>query len=169
MIDIYPYYAKCNTQITIAMLDIIKNNPDSYSHKTGGFYDSIAAILDHIYISNLNWIKAFLEVIETSIRSEIKTINIPEYGMKVFESIIGADSGIRKTLILSETICKDIKESDLDKIMTRKRRNGDIIEKRIWKALIHYFNHQTHHRGQISEILDELKIQNDYSNMIFIE
>ncbi|WP_414705227.1 hypothetical protein [Pseudobacteroides sp.] len=28
------------------------------------------------------------------------------------------------------------------------------------------FNHQTHHRGQISQILDSLKIANDYSNMI---
>ncbi len=151
------------------MLDIIKNNPDSYSHKTGGFYDSIAAILDHLYISNLNWIKAFSEIIETSIESEIKNTNIPEYGTKVFKNVIDADIGIKKTLIMSETICNGIKESDLDKIMKRKRRNGDIIEKRTWKALIHYFNHQTHHRGQISEILDELKIQNDYSNMIFIE
>ena len=169
MIDIYPYYARCNTQITIAMLDIIKKNPESYSYKTGGFYDSIAAILDHLYISNLNWIKAFSDVIETSLENEIKNINIPEYGTKVFESIIDADIGIRKTLTMSDTICNEIKETDLDKAMKRKRRNGDIIEKTTWKALIHYFNHQTHHRGQISEILDELKIQNDYSNMIFID
>ena len=169
MLDIYPYYARCNTRITITMLDIIKSNPESYSHKTGGFYDSIAAILDHLYISNLNWIKAFSEVIETSLETEIKNTIIPEYGTKVFRNITEADTGIRKTLTMSDTICNEIKETDLDKAMKRKRRNGDIIEKTTWKALIHYFNHQTHHRGQISEILDELKIQNDYSNMIFID
>ena len=169
MLNIYPYYARCNTQITIAMLDIIKNNPDAYSHKTGGFYQSIAAILDHLYISNLNWIKAFSEVIETSLESEIINLSIPEYGTKVFENIIDADIGIRKTLTMSEAFCNEIKDTDYDKIMKRKRRNGDIIEKITWKALVHYFNHQTHHRGQISEILDELKIENDYSNMIFID
>ena len=151
------------------MLDIIKNNPDAYSHKTGGFYQSIAAILDHLYISNLNWIKAFSEVIETSLESEIINLSIPEYGTKVFENIIDADIGIRKTLTMSEAFCNEIKDTDYDKIMKRKRRNGDIIEKITWKALVHYFNHQTHHRGQISEILDELKIENDYSNMIFID
>jgi uncharacterized damage-inducible protein DinB len=169
MIDIYPYYARCNTQITKTMLGIIGNNPVSFSYVSGGYYDSIAAILDHLYISNLNWIKAFSTVIETSFSSELASIPIPEYGSRVFKNIEEANAGISKTLSMTETLCKEIKESDLEKIMTRKRRNGEVMEKKTWKALIHYFNHQTHHRGQISEILDELKIENDYSNMIFIE
>ena len=33
-------------------------------------------------------------------------------------------------------------------------------------ALDHVFNHQTHHRGQVSQILDELGIKHDFSNLI---
>jgi len=88
MLDIYPYYARCNTRITITMLDIIKSNPKSYSHKTGGFYDSIAAILDHLYISNLNWIKAFSEVIETSLKLKSRIQLFLNMGQKYFRILL---------------------------------------------------------------------------------
>lgn len=169
MIDLYPYYARCNTQITKKMLEIIGNHPESYSYISGGYYDSIAAILDHLYISNLAWIKSFRAEVKTPLSSELADIPIPEYGSRVFDNIREASIGMTKTLEMTEAICEGIQESDLEKIMTRKRRNGETMEKTVWKALIHYFNHQTHHRGQISEILDELRIENDYSNMIFIE
>ncbi|MFW6212953.1 MAG: DinB family protein [Spirochaetota bacterium] len=34
------------------------------------------------------------------------------------------------------------------------------------KILLHLFNHQTHHRGAISQILDEHGVKNDYSNLL---
>lgn len=169
MIDIYSYYARCNTAITNNMLDIIKKHPESYSFETNGYYKSISSILDHIYTSNLNWIKAFCSVMKSAVGDKIQTMTIPEYGDKVFYSIEEALNGLQETLEMTEIICNEFNENDYNKILIRKRRNGEVMEKIAWKAMIHYFNHQTHHRGQISEILDELKIDNDYSNMIFLE
>jgi uncharacterized damage-inducible protein DinB len=40
-------------------------------------------------------------------------------------------------------------------------------EKLLGHALLHLFNHQTHHRGQVSLILDEADVENDYSNLIW--
>ena len=34
---------------------------------------------------------------------------------------------------------------------------------------MHMFNHQTHHRGQVSLVLDQFGIENYYSNMILID
>ena len=36
------------------------------------------------------------------------------------------------------------------------------------KANKHRFNHQTHHRGALSQLLDEGKIENDFSNLLAI-
>jgi len=58
---------------------------------------------------------------------------------------------------------------DLYKIGTRVNRLGEKKEHVFWKALMHMFNHQTHHRGQVSQILDQLKLENDFSNIILIE
>ena len=66
-------------------------------------------------------------------------------------------------------MCSDIKKEDLEMNVVKIRRNGQRVEKVFWKAIIHFFNHQTHHRGQIAEMLDILQIENDYSNMVFIE
>jgi uncharacterized damage-inducible protein DinB len=63
-------------------------------------------------------------------------------------------------------LTNEIETEDLYKTITRITRSGEKLEKIFWKVLIHMFNHQTHHRGQISQILDTLKIENDYSNMI---
>jgi len=46
---------------------------------------------------------------------------------------------------------------------TQDLKNGKCVQ---LKPIMHMFNHQTHHRGQISNILDDLSITNDYSNMI---
>jgi uncharacterized damage-inducible protein DinB len=169
MKEAYLYYAKCNTKITTDMLNILKANRDAFSYKSNGYYDSIGSILDHMYISNLNWINDFCKVIETRAKNEINQIEIPEYGKMVFGSIEEASTGIIRTVELTEELCDDLCDEDFEKIMIKKRRNGQIVEKKVWKALFHYFNHQTHHRGQISQVLDELKIENDYSNMIYIE
>ena len=37
------------------------------------------------------------------------------------------------------------------------------LDLELWKLLFQWFNHQTHHRGQISVQLDLLGIDNDYS------
>ena len=169
MIEIYVYYSRCNNLITNAMLDIIEKNPESYSYKTKGYYDSISSVINHLYISSLHWLNDFSVVINTNIKKEIAEIKLPEYGSFPLLNIKDARLELLKTTHMSEILCNEIEESDLSKVMTKKRKNGQIIEKGVWKALIHFFNHQTHHRGQVSEVLDEMKIENDYSNMIFIE
>ncbi len=59
-----------------------------------------------------------------------------------------------------------------DRLLTKtvSRRNGaGLLEREAAFALVHFFNHQTHHRGQVSALLDGWKIENDYSNMIVLE
>jgi uncharacterized damage-inducible protein DinB len=65
-------------------------------------------------------------------------------------------------------IIKFISELDI-KYLDKKIFYKDNKTRTVWEILIHTFNHQTHHRGQISEILDENKIENDFSNMIRYE
>ena len=166
----YEYYGRCNREINTAMLNILHSqNSDIFSKLIDGYFKSIHEIIDHVYVSDILWLNDFIKVIDTSIRNELVFTKLPKYGEEATINIIDA---IEKRTYLDQMIlrmCQDIKEEDLLKSMEKKRRNGEIIKKDVWKALIHFFNHQTHHRGQIAEILDEMKIENNYSNMIFIE
>jgi uncharacterized damage-inducible protein DinB len=40
------------------------------------------------------------------------------------------------------------------------------MQKPSWLVLLHMFNHQTHNRGQIALILDQMGVDNDYSGII---
>ena len=58
-------------------------------------------------------------------------------------------------------------EEDPQKTTTKTNRRGEKLDRALWRALVHVFNHQTHHRGQGSAVLDRMGIENNYSNMIF--
>ncbi len=165
----YEYYARSNQSINKNMFTIIKNNPLAYDYVVDGYYKSIGEILDHIYVSDVHWIKDFGTVKSFTIHENELFKNLPEYGKRLSKNI---DEYVDKRTILDALIlkmCSEINTDDLEKHVIKIRRNGERVEKTFWKALIHFFNHQTHHRGQISEILDTMKIENDYSNMVFIE
>ena len=44
----------------------------------------------------------------------------------------------------------------------------DTIKKPIYHIIMHELNHSTHHRGEISAMLDMMGYVNDYSNLITI-
>ncbi|MFW5688300.1 MAG: DinB family protein [Spirochaetota bacterium] len=44
---------------------------------------------------------------------------------------------------------------------------GERVRQPRWQLLLHMFNHETHHRGAISQFLDEHDVANDYSNLVY--
>ncbi len=59
---------------------------------------------------------------------------------------------------INETRLKEPKQS----VLLMRKGNADIS---IWNILMQYIVHQTHHRGQISQLLDELGVDHDYGNV----
>ncbi len=50
-------------------------------------------------------------------------------------------------------------------LLMHKTPHGDAYSLPRWQCLLHMFNHQTHHRGQMAQILDEKGVENSYSNL----
>ncbi len=68
--------------------------------------------------------------------------------------------------VLFEDLLKEIREGDLEKEVTYKNKKGEDLTKKFGHILMHLFNHKTHHRGEISAMLDIQKISNDYATML---
>lgn len=45
---------------------------------------------------------------------------------------------------------------------------GQIVTKRRYQLILHELNHDTHHRGQIAAVLDQMNVRNDFSNLLTI-
>jgi uncharacterized damage-inducible protein DinB len=59
-----------------------------------------------------------------------------------------------------------VSEDDLDlKINRLKIYNGRTVTVSIWEIITQHMTHQIHHRGQLSQVLDELKIEHDIGNI----
>ena len=165
------YYANCNKLINETLIQVVKENvAEPYDlNLKGYFFKTLGAIFDHLFASDMIWVQAFLNIKNYGLNLEKEIGKVPEYGIHVFKSF---DEYIvqRKRLdnfILSFVSCMD--EEFLTRTISRKLSDGNLMERIVFKAMAHFFNHQTHHRGQISAILDEMNIENNYSNMIFFD
>jgi uncharacterized damage-inducible protein DinB len=57
----------------------------------------------------------------------------------------------------------ELSSNDLETKILWKDWEGNIIEKKLGIYIMHMFNHETHHRAQISLYLDTLGKENDFS------
>ena len=170
MIEMYKYYAKCNQVVNSKMIDIIENlDFNAYQYKIDGYFKDIAEVLTHCYIGDMSWISSFRTIKEYSIYKHPLFESIPKFGDKLFENVGEYKEYRMKLDQITIDLINEVEKEDLYKIGTRVNRLGEKKEHVFWKALMHMFNHQTHHRGQVSQILDQLKIENDFSNIILIE
>ena len=87
----------------------------------------------------------------------------------MFSSLAGYKEARLRLDRFIEDYALSIDDELLSKSVSRRFPNGTLLEREAWKALVHFFDHQTHHRGQVSCVLDELKVENNYSNMIYLE
>ncbi len=64
---------------------------------------------------------------------------------------------------LIERYCANLTEDDCDKFITYTTTEGDSITKAVADITQHLFNHQTHHRGQLTCLLSQFSV--DYGCM----
>jgi len=171
MREIVQYYARCNQQINSDMLGIIagKVKDPMQQPLQGYFFKTLGQLLEHIYIADSIWLKAFTTEDSYGIDVEKERGPTPNYGDKVFKNFEDYRTARGKLDTLIVEYMNKVEDDFFTKVVVRVIKRGEKMEKETWKAVGHFFNHQTHHRGQISNILDGMNIENDYSNMIRIE
>jgi len=57
-------------------------------------------------------------------------------------------------------------DENLNNVMKFTNYKGEAVEAVAWKYILTLFNHQTHHRGGISVMLDMAGVKNDFSGTL---
>lgn len=123
----------------------------------GAFFGSILGTLNHILVGDTIWLKRFATHPScVSCLQEVANLPSPTgLSQTVFDDI-GSLSEHRAWLdrqIISWIA--QLTEGDLDSVLSYRNTKGVSANKRYSSLVLHFFNHQTHHRGQVSALLSQ--------------
>ncbi|WP_298446883.1 DinB family protein [uncultured Marinobacter sp.] len=123
----------------------------------GAFFGSILGTLNHILVGDTIWLKRFAThpSCVSSLQEVSKLSNPTSLSQTVFDDI-GSLSEHRAWLdrqIVSWIA--QLTEGDLGLVLSYRNTKGISANKRYSSLILHFFNHQTHHRGQVSALLSQ--------------
>lgn len=123
----------------------------------GAFFGSILGTLNHIVVGDTIWLKRFAThpSCTTSLRQVADLPNPTSLDQVIFDDLRSLS---KHRAFLDEQIVNwidGLSDSDLDYVLSYHNLKGVAANKRFSSLVLHFFNHQTHHRGQVSALLSQ--------------
>lgn len=121
----------------------------------GAFFGSILGTLNHMLVGDTIWLKRFATHPSClNPLREVADLQSPEsLDQVLFEDI--ATLSEQRIWIDRQIVnwTAELSEGDLDFVLSYRNTKGIAAHKRYSSLVLHFFNHQTHHRGQVSTLL----------------
>ena len=121
----------------------------------GAFFGSLAGTLNHLVLADTIWLQRFVaHPIPYRALDVVRALPEPTALASVtappFEHLLGQRQLLDAVI---EDWMGELQDEHLGATVQYKRLNGECYAKRLGSVLMHFFNHQTHHRGQASTLL----------------
>jgi len=146
-------------------LDDNKINQDQ-----GAFFCSILGTLTHIYVGDIIWLKRFVSHPKKyqSLQQLPELNNYTALNQNVTNDIKNLDK-LRQELdqIIIEW-GQEIAPEDLDYNLQYLDTKGNQYHKNFGQLIQHFFNHQTHHRGQVSTLISQQGLDLGVTDLLMI-
>ena len=127
------------------------------------FFGSIINTLNHILVGDIIWLKRIASNYELNALADINSFETPNALDKVlFDDFLILQQARMYIDSVFMALVEELSEQTLDSLMQYENTQGNIFKKRTSDVLLHVFNHQTHHRGQVSTLLSQIDV--DYGN-----
>lgn len=120
---------------------------DEYHRDLGTYFNSIHGTMDHLLVADKIWLHRFsgqgdpIDSLDETLTGDLTVLK-------------------EKRLVLDSRICAVIDqmlEKDFMRTMIyRTVRKPLVMQQPLGAALFHFFNHQTHHRGQVHAMLTQI-------------
>lgn len=161
-------YNKITNQDMIKILEGVEQS--KLTENVGSYYESILGLLNHQLQADIGWLRVLgthlssLDFI-SPLLERFPTEHLSPG--KLYWSTLNEYKEARSEIDdIMERSVESIPLAEYSTTITVEGRRGKFTYI-IWRILMHLFNHETHHRGGVSVLLDQLKIENDYSNFLW--
>ncbi|MGE3148794.1 MAG: DinB family protein [Pseudorhodoplanes sp.] len=130
-----------------------------YRADRGAFFKSVHGTLNHLVVTDRIWMRRFTGMGDAPTRLDAILYDD-------FEDLRAARRAEDQRIV---RYIEDLSEADFfGRIRYRTVSNPADIEQELWPALDHFFNHQTHHRGQAHCLFTQITGMNDAPSLDMI-
>jgi len=145
-------------------------NGEDLGRDQGAFFGSVMGTLNHLMVGDLIWLRRFAEhpsrfpaLQELDSYPYPKTLSSTLY--TDFEELRDARYLLDKVIV---EMCDEVEAYDMSYPLAYCNMQGNKFEKRFGFLLQHFFNHQTHHRGQITTLLNQNEIELTATDLLVV-
>ncbi|WP_068312302.1 DinB family protein [Polycladidibacter hongkongensis] len=157
----FTMFAAYNKWANGLLLDACAALPrDDYHKDLGAHFQSIHGTMEHQVIADMAWLQRF-----TGEGDPITSLDESICGE--FEELRGRRERLDERII---SVVEQMREADLLRtLIYRTIRKPLVMQQPLGAALFHFFNHQTHHRGQVHSFLTQLGQTPPALDMIYFQ
>ncbi len=134
-----------------------KLSAEALARDRGAFFGSIIATLNHILVGDTIWLKRFSQhQANFSSLEYVRGLEPPQsldaILYTVFDELKTKREAMDKAIV---AFTQELTEETLSQPLSYRNTKGQSFTKHFDHLLLHFFNHQTHHRGQVSTLLNQ--------------
>jgi uncharacterized damage-inducible protein DinB len=156
------YNSHANQEMGRVLADL---TTEEWNKPLGGYFPTIRSLTSHLFSGDLAWLKRFAALRPFAYVDHPLFGRTIEKGEILFPKYADYESDRQAIDAVLTRFAEEITSADLGKRLRFKNYQGVEQEKDFGGLVLHVFNHQTHHRGQISLYLDILGKANDFSGI----
>ena len=140
------------------------------SKPAGAFFGSLMGTLNHIVAGDTIWMQRFgAHPAAFPALNAILAMPAPAGLTALFSDDLPTLASHRRTLdAVILDWAAEIEDADLQHILHYKNTKGVPAQKRFAALMLHFFNHQTHHRGQASTLLSQAGIDIGVTDLLAV-
>jgi uncharacterized damage-inducible protein DinB len=152
--------AKYNERMNHQILSVVESlNPIDLTENKGAYFKSIIGTLNHILVGDIIWLSRFNFHSESYISLKCVTeLPKPQSLSDILYPDLKSYKYARKIVdsAVINWLNKDINASDFNRNLEYSNTAGIKSSRNFGELVSHLFNHQTHHRGQVSTLLNQI-------------
>jgi uncharacterized damage-inducible protein DinB len=163
-------YARHNQAVNRIVYDLLdKISNDDREKDRGSYYGSLSGLFRHIIGGSQYYLKIYKKPLSNNADVEQKITAIEKFKLPAGPISETQWKELEPVMIAIDAACisvaEEMKEHDLNLPVDVDWYDGNPASVPLFFMLSQLLVHNVHHRGQISQILDSLKIENDFSRI----
>ena len=136
----------------------------------GAYFESVIGTLNHILVADTIWLKRFAgHPREFVTLQSMHSVNVPTSLSQILHST-QSDLAIARREMDATIIrfCAEADDDDYDQLLHYTNTAGQSFANHFGSLVQHFFNHQTHHRGQLTTLFNQSGIDVGATDLVMM-